>query len=96
MTTHNFFPFIPATFEFPGMFENFKEFVEMNPEIKFVEKAESNRGVIIVSINEINFETPAKKIYQEFIDNPLLIDGHAFDLGVYVLITSIDPLRIYR
>lgn len=32
---------------------------------------------------------------QEFI-NPYLIDGHAFDFGVYVLITSIDPIRIYR
>lgn len=26
----------------------------------------------------------------------MLIDGHAFDMGVYVLITSMDPLRIYR
>lgn len=33
---------------------------------------------------------------QEFIENPLLIDGHAFDFGVYVLVTSIDPLRMYR
>src|SRR5690349_3140902 len=24
------------------------------------------------------------------------MDGHAFDFGVYVLITSMDPLRIYR
>jgi hypothetical protein len=33
---------------------------------------------------------------QEFIENQFLIDGHAFDMGVYVLITSIDPLRVYR
>ena len=30
------------------------------------------------------------------IPNPLIIDNHAFDIGVYVLITSIDPLIIYR
>lgn len=36
------------------------------------------------------------RFVQEFIANPLLIDGHAFDLGVFVLITSMDPLRIYR
>jgi tubulin monoglycylase TTLL15 len=33
---------------------------------------------------------------QEFVEDQFLIDGHAFDLGVYVLITSIDPLRIYK
>jgi tubulin monoglycylase TTLL15 len=32
---------------------------------------------------------------QEFVDNPLLIDGYKFDIGVYTFITSIDPLRIY-
>ena len=32
---------------------------------------------------------------QEFVDDPLLIDGYKFDIGVYTMITSIDPLRIY-
>lgn len=36
------------------------------------------------------------RFLQVFLDNPLLIDGHQFDIGVYVLITSIDPLVIYR
>ncbi|VDQ15323.1 unnamed protein product [Trichobilharzia regenti] len=34
-------------------------------------------------------------VIQEYIDNPLLIDGYKCDLRVYVLITSCDPLRIF-
>lgn len=34
-------------------------------------------------------------IFQEYIENPFLIDGYKFDIRVYTLITSCDPLRIY-
>lgn len=96
MLTHNRFKFIPPAFEFPRMQNEFKSFVEKNPDKKFVVKNGFNRGVKIVEVDKINFEALKEEIIQEFIYNPLLIDGHAFDLGVYVLISSIDPLRIYR
>ena len=39
---------------------------------------------------------PNFRFLQVFLENPFLVDGHSFDIGIYVLITSIDPLRIYR
>lgn len=99
MTTRNRLKFIPAAFEFPYMYKEFESYVKQNPNKKFVTKYEFNRGVKIVSVDEI-FKTPnlasKGRFIQEFLDNPFLIDGHAFDIGIYVLITSINPLRLYR
>ena len=47
----------------------------------------------IDDINEINLDEPC--VVSRYVPNPLLINGHKFDLRIYVLVTCFDPLRIY-
>ncbi|XP_055848310.1 tubulin polyglutamylase TTLL13 isoform X2 [Episyrphus balteatus] len=52
------------------------------------------RGIWLTNdLNNINPDD--RMICQLYIHKPLLIDGFKFDLRVYTLITSVDPLRIF-
>ncbi|XP_070505805.1 probable tubulin polyglutamylase ttll-15 [Chironomus tepperi] len=96
VTTVNSEYVLPA-FSFPRDEEKFQKYIKENPNARFVEKNYDNRGVQLVSKDAIQKVLDRKnKFIQVFLENPLLIDGHIFDIGIYVLITSIDPLVIYR
>lgn len=60
----------------------------------FVQKSNDHRGIQIENVQNLDLTTEGTFI-QEFVDNPLLVDGHKFDIGVYTIITSVDPLRVY-
>lgn len=78
--------------------EKLREYAATHPEKKFVLKCKANRGVQLKKVSEMNFRDTKNNLddfAQEFIDNPLLFDGHKFDFAVYAVITSVQPLRIY-
>ncbi|XP_047139677.1 tubulin polyglutamylase ttll6 isoform X3 [Hydra vulgaris] len=42
-----------------------------------------------------NFKPESNLICQQYLSRPFLIDGFKFDLRIYVVVTSCDPLRIF-
>lgn len=86
--------FIPKSFRLPENRDKFIEYAEKNPDKMFVQKHNQHRHINIKPVKEINYNDNDTFV-QEFVQNPLLVDGHKFDIGVYVIITSVDPLRVY-
>ena len=88
-------PYILPSFILPQDKKKFHKFLNDNPKAKLVEKNVYNRGVYLIDAKDVLYED-SEVFYQQFMDKPFLIDGHAFDFGIFVLITSFDPIRVYR
>uniref|UniRef100_A0A8C0EJK1 Uncharacterized protein n=1 Tax=Bubo bubo TaxID=30461 RepID=A0A8C0EJK1_BUBBB len=52
------------------------------------------RGIFITH-NPEEIKHGERMICQQYISKPFLIDGFKFDMRIYVLVTSCDPLRIF-
>ena len=93
---------IPDTFLLPDEFtEFFAEFHQVKSSegrkpLWIVKPNNGSQGKGIYLIDDINdIDLDESCIISKYIPNPLLINGHKFDLRIYVLITSFDPLRVY-
>lgn len=52
------------------------------------------KGIFIIDdISEVPIDEPC--VVSKYVSNPLLINGLKFDIRIYVLVTSMDPWRIY-
>ncbi|CAB3981470.1 tubulin polyglutamylase TTLL6-like isoform X1 [Paramuricea clavata] len=94
VSTH--IPAIPLAFQIPKDKNAFLEEAKTHPEKLWVVKSNGHRGIAVKHPNEIELDvTESNSFIQEFIKNPLLINGRMFDIGVYTVMTSVNPLRVY-
>jgi len=85
---------VPQAFQIPKEKNLFLEYAKKHPNKMFVQKSNNHRGIQIEKISNLQLDAEGSFV-QEFIDNPLLVDGYKFDIGLYTTLTSIDPLRVY-
>ncbi|OHS96057.1 Tubulin-tyrosine ligase family protein [Tritrichomonas foetus] len=105
-----FYNFHPKTFLLPQQFLDLKNHMMAIPKksqrtfIIKPDRGSQGRGITLVqdpenlpyasSFNGSSPEIGTNAVAQEYIP-PFLIDGLKFDLRIYVLVTSVDPLRVY-
>jgi len=96
------FDIIPESFVLPDeatKFINVFNEGQLNDRVNnhwIIKPAASSQGkgiYITDSMSEIDIDK--KSVVCRYITNPFLINSHKFDLRIYVIITSIDPLRVY-
>ncbi|CAH2292857.1 tubulin polyglutamylase TTLL5 [Pelobates cultripes] len=88
--------FLPQSYALPNDNQEFRKVIskDQGPWISKPVSACQGRGIqIINSFSQIN--RTEKLLVSRYIKNPLLVDGFKFDLRLFVLVTSYDPLIIY-
>ncbi|XP_034624373.1 tubulin polyglutamylase TTLL5 isoform X5 [Trachemys scripta elegans] len=96
--THGFktFHILPQTFILPAEYQEFCSSYSKDRGPWIVKPVASSRGRGVYLINNPNQISLEENILvSRYINNPLLIDDFKFDVRLYVLVTSYDPLVAY-
>lgn len=78
---------------------HFKEYSHIDQEIWILKPVSKSKGVGIQLVDKKNtikqLTKDSQKLTQQYIHNPLLIQKKKFDIRIWVLLTSIQPLEVY-
>jgi hypothetical protein len=93
------FTFLPKSYVLPEYNEEFKQALSLHDKtyIYKPDKGSLGHGIRVISPSETFEELNLKRrlaVAQEYIDS-FLIDDRKFDLRIYALVASLQPLRIY-
>ncbi|XP_057199528.1 tubulin polyglutamylase TTLL5 isoform X2 [Triplophysa rosa] len=96
--THGFhnFHIVPQTFLLPAEHQDFSSSFSKDKGPWIIKPVASSRGrgiYLISSLSQIALDENV--LVSRYISNPLLIDDFNFDVRLYVLVTSYDPLIVY-
>ncbi len=93
------FFFFPTTFVLPEDFEELELELQSKKPKTYICKPDGGAqgaGIFLVrSGQDHKLQKGDKYVVQRYIHRPLLLNGFKFDLRLYVLVTSVDPLRSY-
>ncbi|XP_017879258.2 tubulin polyglutamylase TTLL13-like [Ceratina calcarata] len=89
--------FFPKTWCFPADHGEAMAYAKLRRSKTFIIKPDTGcqgRGIYLTR-NLKDVKPSERMICQVYVARPFLVDGYKFDLRIYALITSCDPLRIY-
>ena len=98
-----YFAFMPETFNFPSDARQLKLKIKKYKNISGVPalwickppRGSQGNGIILAKDFKEIPDRISNTIVQRYITNPLLVRSLKFDLRLYLLITSIDPIKLY-